>query len=163
MSDVSRQRLAGIELDEHSIVRWHEDVARERSVAICDLLENNSFVLTAYPEAGPYFLLLSIRDNRLVFLLRDLGGHELAEVLLPLSPFRNVVREYFAICEAYYDAVRGAQAQQIETIDMGRRGLHNEAAVLLKERLSAQIVVDDETARRLFTLLCVLHLKERDL
>jgi uncharacterized protein (UPF0262 family) len=159
--DETRQRLAGIELDEQSIVRWHDDVAHERSVAICDLLESNSFVLTAYPEAGPYFLHLSLRDNRLVFLLRDLGGHELGEVLLPLSPFRNVVREYFAVCDAYYRAVRGAQAQQIETIDIGRRGLHNEAASLLKERLNGQIGLDDETARRLFTLLCVLHLKER--
>lgn len=159
--DETRQRLAGIELDEQSIVRWHDDVAHERSVAICDLLESNSFVLAAYPEAGPYFLHLSLRDNRLVFLLRDLGGHELGEVLLPLSPFRNVVREYFAVCDAYYRAVRGAQAQQIETIDIGRRGLHNEAASLLKERLNGQIKLDDETARRLFTLLCVLHLKER--
>lgn len=157
----TRQRLAGIELDEQSIVRWHDAVAHERSVAICDLLESNFFVLTAYPEAGPYFLHLSLRDNRLVFLLRDLGGHELGEVLLPLSPFRNVVREYFAVCDAYYRAVRGAQPQQIETIDMGRRGLHNEAASLLKERLNGQIGLDDETARRLFTLLCVLHLKER--
>jgi uncharacterized protein (UPF0262 family) len=161
--DETRQRLAGIELDEQSIVRWHDDVAHERSVAICDLLESNSFVLVAYPEAGPYFLHLSLRDNRLVFLLRDLGGHELGEVLLPLSPFRNVVREYFAVCDAYYRAVRGAQAQQIETIDIGRRGLHNEAASLLKERLNGQIGLDDETARRLFTLLCVLHLKERGL
>lgn len=161
--DETRQRLAGIELDEQSIVRWHDDVAHERSVAICDLLESNSFVLAAYPEAGPYFLHLSLRDNRLVFLLRDLGGHELGEVLLPLSPFRNVVREYFAVCDAYYRAVRGAQAQQIETIDIGRRGLHNEAASLLKERLNGQIGLDDETARRLFTLLCVLHLKERGL
>lgn len=156
-----RQRLSGITLDEQSIVRWHEDVARERSIAIMDLLEQNSFTLLSEPDVGPYFLHLSIRDNRLVFRVNDLGGHELEEVLLSLSPFRNVVREYFAICDAYYQAVRGSEPQKIEAIDMGRRGLHNDAAVLMKERLANQIAIDDETSRRLFTLLCVLHLKER--
>jgi uncharacterized protein (UPF0262 family) len=166
MSDITaveqqRQRLAGIRLDEGCIVRWAPEIEQERSAAIYALLEQNSFIVKASPEAGPYHLHLSIIDNNLLMRLSDHGGHHLDEVSLSLSPFRNLVKEYFAICEAYFSAVKGEGLSRIETLDMGRRGLHNEGAGLLSERLESRISMDLETARRLFTLLCVLHLRER--
>ncbi len=161
VSEGLRHRLAGVQLDEASVVRWSEDVQRERRAALCALLEENRFVLHSCPEGGPYHLFLSIMDGRLRLRLSDLGGHLLEEVPLSLAPFRNLVREYFTICEAYFTARRGAQASRIETLDMARRGLHNDGAALLTERLSRFIGLDTETARRLFTLVCVLHLKEQ--
>lgn len=137
------------------------EIEQERKVAIFDLLEENTFVLPArdgrdIPE-GPYNLDLSIRDKRLVFDIRTENAAPAAEFHLSLSPFRQVVKDYWAICESYFDAVKTLAPAQIETIDMARRGIHNEGARVLEERLSGKAEIDNDTARRLFTLICVLH------
>ena len=151
--------IASIEVDEGNVVRLNENVRHERVTAIADLMERNHFVYKAHPH-GPYHLRLSVVDNRLCFDIHNLDGQHLGDIMLPLSPFRALVKEYFVICDAYYSALRGGQQPgQLEAVDMGRRGLHNEAATLLMERLSAQVDVDHDTARRLFTLMCVLHLR----
>ena len=151
-------RLCAITLDERSLVRRTREIEQERDIAIYDLLESNSFK----PEGshgGPYHLTLSIEENKLVFdiHLDDKADH--GKVMLSLSPFRKVIKDYFLICESYFKAIRHAPPSQIEALDMGRRGLHDEGSVLLRERLSGKITVDHDTARRLFTLICVLHLK----
>ncbi|MFQ5347515.1 MAG: UPF0262 family protein [Rhodothalassiaceae bacterium] len=156
------QRLVAVTLDEASIVRWSADVEHERRVAIFDLLEDNSFAPTA-PFAGgyhgPFRLHLRIEDGRLVFELSDESGGYLDSFRLALTPFRRVIKEYFLVCDSYYRAIKSASPQQIEAIDMGRRGLHDEAARLLRERLKTKVEIDDNTARRLFTLICVLHIR----
>src|SRR5262249_290419 len=131
-------------------------IEQEREVAMRDLLEQNHFEPVGSP-GGPYDLHLCIVESRLVFDIRvDDKDHK--KVILSLTPFRRVIKDYFMICESYYNAVRDAPAQ-IEAIDMGRRGLHNEGAALLRERLAGKIEMDNDTARRLFTLICVLHFK----
>ncbi|MEO0487564.1 MAG: UPF0262 family protein [Pseudomonadota bacterium] len=154
-------RLTHIELDDRNLPPPTPEIEQERKVAIFDLLENNVFTLPArdgraVPE-GPFKLMLSIRDKRLVFdVLTE--QHELAaQFLLSLGPFRQVVKDYFQICESYFEAVKTMPPSQIETIDMARRGIHNEGAVVLKERLDGKAEIDHDTARRLFTLICVLH------
>lgn len=151
-------RISDIVLDEHSVVRRSPDVEHERKVAIFDLLEENHFLLLG-STGGPYVLHLSIEENRLVFDIRLENGEDHGKVMLSLSPFRKIVKDYFLICESYYDAIKSAAPAQIEAIDMGRRGLHNEGSTLLQERLKGKIEVDFDTARRLFTLICVLHIK----
>ena len=151
-------RLVNIMLDDGSVVRRSPDVEHERAVAIYDLLEENHFVpLGDY--SGPYSLLLSIEENRLLFHIRDEGEQPLTTVTLPLSPFRQIVKDYFTVCESYFEAIKTASPSRIEAIDMGRRGLHNEGSDLLKERLADKITIDFDTARRLFTLICVLHFR----
>lgn len=152
------QRLASIVLDEASVVRRSPEVEHERKVAIFDLLEDNSFA-PAGSEGGPYNLHLAIEENRLVFDIRNEAEDPYGKVILSLSPLRKIIKDYFLICESYYEAIRSASPSKIESIDMGRRGLHNEGAVLLAERLAGKITVDHDTARRLFTLICVLHMK----
>ena len=154
-------RISHIDLDDANLPPPTPEIEQERRVAIFDLLEDNSFVLPgregrAAPE-GPYRLGLSIREKRLVFDIRTEDDSPAAEFHLSLSPFRQVVKDYFAICESYFDAVRTAQPSKIETIDMARRGIHNEGARVLTERLNGKAEVDEGTARRLFTLICVLH------
>jgi uncharacterized protein (UPF0262 family) len=151
-------RLVAITLDERSIVRRTREIEQERDVAIYDLLESNSFQPAGSP-GGPYKLVLSVEDNRLVFdiLLEDDTQH--GKVMLSLTPLRRVIKDYFLICESYYKAIRTAPPSQIEALDMGRRGLHNEGSDILTERLKDKITVDHDTARRLFTLICVLHMK----
>ena len=151
-------RIAGITLDERTVVRRNPDVEHERAIAIFDLLEENLFRPAGLPP-GPYHLHLSIEDNRLVLGIETAARQPLDRVVLPLQAFRKIVRDYFLICESYYDAIKRLSPSQIEAIDMGRRGLHNEAAELLIERLAERIEVDLPTARRLFTLICVLHLR----
>ena len=151
-------RLSGIHLDERTIVRRTREIEQERDIAIYDLLESNSF----RPEGshgGPYHLVLAIEENRLVFDIHLDDQAEHGKVMLSLTPFRKVIKDYFLICESYYKAIRNAPPSQIEALDMGRRGLHNEGSDILKERLAGKIAVDNDTARRLFTLICVLHLK----
>ena len=157
MSD-SRTRIAKIDLDERTVVRRNADVEHERAVAIFDLLEENHFEPVG-DFAGPYHLNLSIEENRLIFDIRAEGGDALTKVTLPLSPFRTVVKDYFMVCESYYAAIKGSSLHQIEALDMGRRGLHNEGSELLRERLDGKIGLDLNTARRLFTLICVLHIR----
>jgi uncharacterized protein (UPF0262 family) len=153
-----QKRVAKLELDEHTVVRRNADVEHERSVAIFDLLEENSFAPVGHP-GGPYHLRLGIADNSLVFDVRDGADAPIDRVVLPLAAFRGIVKDYFLICESYYAAIRQSTPSQIEAIDMGRRGLHNEGSELLRERLADKIEIDFNTARRLFTLVCVLHIR----
>jgi uncharacterized protein (UPF0262 family) len=154
----STQRLTKVTLDESSIGRSGPDVEHERAVAIYDLLEDNSFAPVDH-DGGPYALHLAITENRLVFDVRLEDGTPLTAHLLSLTPFRRIVKDYFMICDSYYQAIRTATPSQIEAIDMGRRGLHNEGSELLIERLKEKVEIDFDTARRLFTLICVLHWK----
>ena len=154
-------RISHIEIDDAGLPPPTPEIEQERKVAIFDLLEENSFALPARDgrgvPPGPYRLALSIRDKRLVFDIRTEEGEQAQEFHLSLGPFRQVVKDYFQICESYFDAVKSLPPSQIETIDMARRGIHNEGARVLMERLEGKAVVDDDTARRLFTLVCVLH------
>jgi len=152
------QRLVAVTLDEASIGRSGPDIEHERAVAIYDLLEENVFAPND-DDKGPYALHLSISDNRLVFDIRTAEGDVVMAHLLSLSPFRRIVKDYFMICDSYYDAIRTATPDRIEAIDMGRRGLHDEGSRILQERLRRKVRVDFDTARRLFTLICVLHWK----
>jgi uncharacterized protein (UPF0262 family) len=156
--DKPSQRLVKITLDEGSIGRSSPDIEHERAVAIYDLIEDNSFAPVDH-DGGPYMLHLSISENRLVFDIRREDGTPLMAHLFSLTPLRRIVKDYFLICDSYYKAIRTATPSQIEAIDMGRRGLHNEGSELLMERLKEKISVDFDTARRLFTLICVLHWK----
>jgi uncharacterized protein (UPF0262 family) len=151
-------RLIEVMLDEASIGRNNAEVEHEREVAIFDLIEQNRFALEAH-DAGPYTLRLSLADNRLVFTVADASREPIQHVMLSLSPFRRIVKDYFLICDSYYQAIKTQPAAKIEAIDMGRRGLHDEGSRLLQERLKGKIAVDIATARRLFTLLCALHWK----
>jgi uncharacterized protein (UPF0262 family) len=153
-----KDRITKITLDEHSVVRRNTDVEHERAVAISDLLEDNSFTPKS-SLAGPFHLHLGVAENRLRLDIRDTKNRTLEQVVLPLSPFRTIVKDYFMICGSYYNAVREASPSQIEAIDMGRRALHNEGGEKLRERLADHVEVDLNTARRLFTLLCVLHIR----
>lgn len=151
-------RICSIALDEHSVVRRTREIEQEREIAIYDLLEANHF----HPQGssgGPYKLKLGIEENRLVFDIRLEDDTQHGRMMLSMTPFRRIIKDYFLICESYFKAIRTAPPSQIQTLDMGRRGLHNEGSELLRERLKGKIEVDADTARRLFTLICVLHLK----
>ena len=158
MSSSDRHRLVKVTLDEGSIGRSNPDVEHERAVAIYDLLEENSFQPRGH-EGGPYELALAITGNRLVFDIKLADGSPVIAHHLSLGPLRRIVKDYFLICDCYYAAIRTASPDQIEAIDMGRRGLHNEGSELLMERLRHKVEMDVDTARRLFTLICVLHWK----
>ena len=153
-----KQRLVSVTLDEASIGRSNPDVEHERTIAIYDLLEQNHFAPVGH-GGGPYALHLSINDNRLVFDIRLEDGTPVVAHLFSLSPLRRIVKDYYMICDSYYQAIRTATPDKIEAIDMGRRGIHNDGSNILMERLKDKVVVDHDTARRLFTLICVLHLK----
>jgi len=155
---VSAHRLAAITLDEQTLVRRKPEAEHERAIAIYDLIEENFF----RPEGdfvGPYDLTIRLEENRLVFLIKDQTNGSSDEVHLPMTPFRSIIKDYFMICESYYSAIKRATPSQIEAIDIGRRGLHNEGSEVLKERLAGKIEIDRETARRLFTLMCILHIR----
>ena len=153
-----KQRLVSVTLDEVSIGRSNPDVEHERTIAIYDLLEMNHFAPVGH-AGGPYALHLSINDNRLVFDIRLEDGTPVVAHLFSLSPLRRIVKDYYMICDSYYQAIRTATPDKIEAIDMGRRGIHNDGSNILMERLKDKVVVDHDTARRLFTLICVLHWK----
>jgi uncharacterized protein (UPF0262 family) len=152
------ERIADITLDEHTVVRRSRDIEHERAVAIFDLLEDNRFA-PASGRAGPFHLHLAIEENRLLIEVRSLADGSCETIVLPLAPFRGIVRDYFMVCESYYEAIRRATLAQIEAIDVGRRSLHDEGSALLVERLADKAALDHDTARRLFTLICVLHLR----
>ncbi|TNE67581.1 MAG: UPF0262 family protein [Alphaproteobacteria bacterium] len=157
------KKLVDVTLDQSTIVRWSADVEHERRIAIYDLLEENHFeLLKSADEAykGPFKLHLGTQEGRLVFDVKSARDEPLMSFRLAMTPFRRIIRDYFAICDSYYEAIKTASPSQIEAIDMGRRGLHNEGSSLLQERLDGKIRIDSLTARRLFTLVCVLHLKE---
>ena len=155
-------RIIEVTLDEHTILWRNADIEQERRIAIFDLIEGNFFRPARAHEdgyAGPYRIRLSVEEGRLVIAIAREDGRALDTYVLGLGRFRRPIKDYFAICDSYYQAIRNATPQQIETIDMARRGIHNEAAELLKERLEGKIEIDFDTARRLFTLICVLHIK----
>lgn len=159
---MSDPRIIDVTLDETTILWRNADVEQERRIAIFDLLEGNYFkplreLGIAY--AGPYKLHLSVEEGRLVFAIAQDDDTPYETIILGLGRFRRPIREYFAICDSYFQAIRSATADQIETVDMARRGVHNDAAEMLIERLAGKVEVDFDTARRLFTLICVLHIK----
>lgn len=155
MGESGAFRLADVELDD-TIGRSTPDVEHERAVAIFDLIEENRFEPVGH-KGGPYRLRLSLVDNRLVFAISTEKGDDVATHILSLTPFRRIVKDYFMICESYYAAIRSASPTRIEAIDMGRRGVHDEGSQALMDRLTGKIALDFATARRLFTLVCVLH------
>ncbi len=153
-----KQRIINIFLDENSLVRRAAHVEHERKVAVYDLLEDNHFAPVG-DDRGPYTLHLGIEDSRLVFDIRTVGGVQLDRFTLPLSSFRKIVKDYFMVCESYFEAIKTAPPSRIEALDMGRRGLHNEGSDILRDRLEGKVDIDKRTARRLFTLICVLHIR----
>jgi uncharacterized protein (UPF0262 family) len=153
------RRLAAVTLDELSLGAEDREIAHERRVAIADLLESNHFALPGHDDDGPYRLHIGLAHGRLALAVRDERDRDIVVHLLSLRPFRRLVRDYFLICESYYAALRTATPDQIEAIDHGRRGVHDEGSQLLAERLAGKIEVDFDTARRLFTLIAVLHWK----
>ncbi len=158
MNEETHSRIIDIQLDAGSIVRWSREVDHERQVAIFDLLERNHFELVD-GFCGPYRIALSLRDSSLILNVRNDDQGDAIEQSLSMRPFRKLIKDYFLVCESYFDAIRMATPSKIEAIDMGRRGLHNEGSAKLIETLDGKIKVDNETARRLFTLICVLHIR----
>ena len=157
-SERAQHRLIAVTLDEKTLVRRSPEAEHERAIAIYDLLEENFF----RPQGdfvGPFSLVIRLEDNRLMLAIADEAHRPMTDVTLPMTPFRTIIKDYFLICESYYSAIKKASPSQIEAIDMGRRGLHNEGSDLLRERLEGKIEIDRETARRLFTLMCILHLR----
>lgn len=152
----NQNRLIEVTLDDASIAKATPDVEHERAVAIFDLIEENSFKPVG-DAGGPYKLVLSVVDSKLVFDISRENDEKVVMHVLSLTPFRKVIKDYFLICESYYDAIRTSTPSQIEAIDMGRRGLHNEGSQTLNDRLDGKIEIDFDTARRIFTLICVLH------
>jgi uncharacterized protein (UPF0262 family) len=155
---VKQQRLVAVTLDETSIERGNADQEHERAIAIYDLVEENCFGLPGH-VGGPYELVIALHDSKLALEVHEHKGPRLVTYILSLTPFRRILKDYFMICESYYAAIRTATPTQIEAIDMGRRGLHDEGAQLLAERLKGKIDCDLDTARRIFTLVTALHWK----
>jgi uncharacterized protein (UPF0262 family) len=149
-------RLVAVTLDENSIGRSNPDIEHERTTAIYDLIEDNSFAPIGH-SGGPFALHISLQDNRLVLDIRRANGKPVIAHILSLTPFKRIVKDYYLICDSYYLAIRSATPARIEAIDMGRRGLHDEGSRILQEAIARKVKVDFDTARRLFTLVCVLH------
>ena len=154
----NKNRLVAVTLDEDSIGRSSSDIEHERATAIYDLIEENSFAPVGHDD-GPYALHIGIKENRLVLDIRSQHGKPVIAHLLSLTPFKGIVKDYFMICDSYYAAIRTATPDKIEAIDMGRKGLHDEGSRILQEAIKRKVKVDFDTARRLFTLICVLHWK----
>jgi uncharacterized protein (UPF0262 family) len=150
-------RIIDIQLDERTIIRRNDDVEQERRIAIFDLLEGNSFAPAGL--TGPFRIMLRVEDNRLAIDIKDEADQPLDTVRLGLARFRRLIRDYFAICDSYYKALRADTPHRLESVDMARRGVHNEGAELLQDCLGGKIELDFDTARRLFTLICVLHIR----
>lgn len=155
-----KHALATIELAEDHRIHWNDDIVQERLTAVSDLLEHNRFIVLNAPNSGPYHLRLGLVEGRVQLDIHSIEGQQLEDMRLPLSPFRGLIKEYFAVCEAYFAARKSRHPGHLEVIDMGRRGLHDDGASLLQERLAERIELDHDTARRLFTLICVLNLRE---
>jgi len=156
--DDSKNRIVAVTLDEESIGRSNRDVEHERAVAIYDLIAENTFKPLGH-DGGPYALQLGISGNRLVFDIRGTDGTPVIAHMLSLAPFRRIVKDYFTVCDSYYAAIRTATPDRIEALDMGRRALHDEGSHIVMERLKRKVEIDFDTARRLFTLITVLHWK----
>ncbi len=155
---IDSNRVVAVTIDKESIGRTSLDIEYERAVAIDDLIEENSFAPVGH-DGGPYALHLRMADNRLVFDIRLADDTPVVMHILSLNPFKRVVKDYFMVCDSYYAAIKSATPDRIEALDMGRRGLHDEGSLLLQERIKHRLVVDFNTARRLFTLVCALHWK----
>ncbi len=153
-----RQRIVNITLDEQTVVRRSAELEHERRVAIFDLLESNHFA-PGHVDNGPYHLHLAIQDNRLVMQINDTGDKPITKHLVPVTPYRRLIKDYFTVCESYFEAIKRSTPSQIEAIDVGRRGLHDEGAERLLGQIAGKIDIDINTARRLFTLICVLHIR----
>ena len=153
---MGEHRLVSVEIDDETLAASGPDAEHERRVAIFDLIEANTFEVIDH-DRGPYALHLSMQERKLVFDVRTEGGEAVHVFVLSMNPFRGVIRDYFMICESYYEAIRNSTPHQIEAIDMARRGIHNEGSDLMEERLEGKVRVDFDTARRLFTLICALH------
>ena len=157
-SGAAPQRIAEITLDERTVVRRSRAIEDERAAAITDLLKDNQFTpLSGCP--GPFHVHLAVEENRLLIEIRGAEDGSSELIVLPLAPFRRIVKDYFLVCESYYEAIRDKSLMQVEAIDVGRRSLHDEGSTLLAERLADKVAMDHDTARRLFTLICVLHLR----
>ena len=154
----STKRIVSIHLEDAAALRQSAEAEQERAVAIFDLIEENEFV-PSVDHPGPYHLILAVADNKLVFDVRDTAEQEIYKFILSLTPFRRIIKEYFDVCESYFAAIKTSSLSQIEAIDMGRRGLHNEGSEILRDRLAGKVEMDFGTARRLFTLICALHMK----
>jgi uncharacterized protein (UPF0262 family) len=152
------QRIAAVTLDERTVVRRSPAIENERATAITDLLKENQFI-PASGRDGPFEVRLAVEENRLAMEIRSAADGSSETIVLPLAPFRRIVKDYFLVCESHYDAIRGKRLAQVEAIDVGRRSLHDEGSALLIERLAGKVSIDHDTARRLFTLICVLHLR----
>lgn len=159
MSDIKKSHIYKLELDDRHFKKRPSEVERERSVAIRDLLRRNVFMPRdrAANDTALYSVKLSIKDYRLIIAIKDQNGQELRPITLPVKPFRRLIRDYFMICESFLEACQTGQQSRVEALDMARRGLHDEGAQILRDRLAADLTIDKQTARRLFTLLCVLH------
>jgi uncharacterized protein (UPF0262 family) len=157
-SDRPRSRLIEVTLDAASIARGNTNISHEREVAIYDLIDSNSFSLEGRDD-GPYKLNIGIVEDKLVLHVADEAGAPLVAHMLSLTPFRRIIKDYFIVCDSYYAAIRSAPPSRIQSIDMGRRSLHDEGSRLLVERLKGKVTVDHDTSRRLFTLVCALHWK----
>ena len=153
-----RKKLVAVLLDQNSIGRGNADQEHERAIAIYDLVESNIFGVPGH-DGGPYELMIALHDAKLAFEIREEGGGTIVAHILSLTPFRRILKDYFMVCESYYAAIRTSTPAQIEAIDMGRRGLHNDGAKLLAERLHGKVECDFDTARRIFTLVTALHWK----
>jgi uncharacterized protein (UPF0262 family) len=151
-------RIAEVTLDEHTVIRRNPGIERERAAAIADLVHENHFAPSS-GLPGPYRVHLATREGRLAMEIQSVADRAGETIMLPLRPFARIIKDYFLVCESYAKALRSANLGQVEAIDMGRRGLHDEGAELLQERLAGKVALDRDTARRLFTLICVLHLK----
>lgn len=151
--------ITAITLDDASILRRTPEVEHERRVAMADLLEDNNFALADAAKTGPYTLFISVKDNRLLLRAEGDGLADPHDITLPLSPFRGIIKDYFMMCESYFEAIKYATPDRIQTLDMARRGVHNEGSELLNSLLDTEVRMDFNTARRLFTLVCVLHVK----
>lgn len=152
------RRIVSIHLEDAAALRQSAEAEQERAVAIFDLIEENEFA-PSVEHPGPYHLILAVADNKLVFDVRDTGDQEIYKFILSMTPFRRIIKEYFEVCESYFAAIKASSLSQIEAIDMGRRGLHNEGSEILRDRLAGKVEMDFGTARRLFTLICALHMK----
>jgi uncharacterized protein (UPF0262 family) len=157
-SSPTPQRIAEITLDERTVIRRSRAIEDERAAAITDLLKDNQFTPVS-GRPGPFHLYLAVEENRLVMDIRATQDGSSESIVLPLAPFRRIVKDYFLVCESYYEAIRDKSLRQVEAIDVGRRALHDEGSTLLTERLAGKVAIDHDTARRLFTLICVLHLR----
>lgn len=154
----AKERITNITLDDASIVRRAPEVERERSTAISDLLASNCFQPSCVQE-GPYDVFLSVRDNRLMLRISSETLEEPRDVIIPIRPFKRIIKDYFFMCESHLEAINGSEPHRVEAIDMARRGIHNEGSELLQTQLEERITLDFNTARRLFTLICVLHIR----